>query len=360
MTYEEGLASIVDGPSFLNPLSRFPRDMSVSILSCFTGKKTLLDSTAATGIRGIRYAKELGFEDVTFLDINEEANKSVIKNMEVNGVTGNALNQSIQHFANTSEMRFDIIDLDPFGSPVPNLYDLMKVSRDGTLLLISATDTAVLCGAQPRACIKLYGSVPLHDELCHESGIRILVAHAAKVAAQFNFGIEVVFSFFYRHMVRIAILLRHGAAAADFSIDKIGYAYHCKQCRNVDTRKGPFTDSNKCSFCGGNYVVGGGMWIGNLYDPEVKLKSIDYFKRAGFPDSGICDIISGEIDLPFFYSLPVLTRIAHLPSVSPRVVVELLKGEGFLASLTHMEKESVKTNADMATLLSTIRRASVR
>jgi tRNA (guanine26-N2/guanine27-N2)-dimethyltransferase len=354
MGYEEGLAVIDEGSAFLNPLSRFPRDMSVAILSCFSGKKTLLDSTSATGIRGIRYAKELGIENATFLDINKEASISARKNLSDNGIRAEVLNESIQSFANSSEERFDIIDLDPFGSPVPNLYDLMKIGRDGTIFLVSATDTAVLCGAQPEACMKMYGSVPLHDELCHEAGLRILIGYCARISAQFNYGIDVIFSFSYRHMMRIAFVLRHGAANSSSTVHSLGFAYHCMDCRNIDTKIGFIPKQSVCRACGAGAVSSGIMWLGPLYDEKVRRDACSYFVRSGFPDAKIASMISEETDSLFYYSLPVLTKIARMPSVSPGKVISSLREGGFSASLTHMEKESIRTSCPIGKLMDVI------
>ncbi len=355
MVYEEGLASIEESSSFLNPFSRFARDMSVALLSGFPEKKILLDSTSATGIRGIRYAKELGIDDITFLDINPDAYASVKRNLEGNGIEADVLNESIQGFANSSDKRFDIIDLDPFGSPVPNLYDLMKVGKSGTIFLVSATDTAVLCGAQPNACMRLYGSVPLHNELCHEAGIRILIGFCARVAAQFNYGIDVLFSFCYRHMMRIAFVLKHGASYSSSSVLSLGFAYHCQKCRSINTEKGIIPDLARCEVCGTAPSPAGPMWLGPLYEERARDSACSYFSKAGFPEVKISEMIANEINVPFYYSLPVLTKIARIPSISPGKVIGSLRERGFDASLTHMEKESIRTTCGIRDVMDAIR-----
>ena len=160
--HKEGLAIIEHDSAFFNPSARFSRDLSVAIARR-SNSRYVLDPTAATGIRGIRYELEADAERIVMLEINSSAYKELVANMQRNGVKkGIAMNKSIQEFANTTREKFDIIDLDPFGSPAFYIYDLLKVSKNGTLIMATATDTAVLCGAHPSACIRIYDSMPIY------------------------------------------------------------------------------------------------------------------------------------------------------------------------------------------------------
>ena len=151
-TIEEGSASIVVGEGvFYNPRMSVLRDISVSFLNSLGKGKKVIDCTSATGVRGIRYAIEAGAE-VTFLDINEKAYANSKANIRRNKLKSRALNKSLQEYANTARETYDAIDLDPFGSPAPCMYDAMKLARSGTTLMATATDTAVLCGA-PSFCM---------------------------------------------------------------------------------------------------------------------------------------------------------------------------------------------------------------
>jgi tRNA (guanine26-N2/guanine27-N2)-dimethyltransferase len=44
------------------------------------------------------------------------------------------------------EDRFDVVDLDPYGSPAVFLDGAVQSVKDGGLLLVTCTDMAVLCG----------------------------------------------------------------------------------------------------------------------------------------------------------------------------------------------------------------------
>ena len=240
--YEEGRAKIrFIGEAFLNPEAMFSRDLSVALVNGFANRSTkILDPTAATGIRGIRYFLETKSKEVTMLDMNKNAYEAAKKNTKSNKVKAKVLNLSIQEFVNTTKSKFDVIDFDPFGSVAPNVYDLLKASSGGGYLFLTATDTAVLCGAQERACRKIYDANPMHNELCHEVGIRILIGYVARAAMQFNYGIEVILAVSYAHYMRVFLKLRYGEESSHDSIKELGYAYHCNKCGFNSTEKGFF------------------------------------------------------------------------------------------------------------------------
>lgn len=268
--YTEGKARIkYTANAFLNPAAKLSRDYSVAFISSVAGDNMkVLDATAASGIRGIRYALETNAKDVTFLDINRSAFGSLKKNLAYNHVKAKAYNSSIQEFANTTHEKFDVIDLDPFGGVTPYIYDLMKVSKDGTYLLATATDTAVLCGAQHKACVRLYDSVPMHNELCHETGMRILIGYMARTAAQFNFGVEALLSLSYMHYMRVFLRLDSGTKRATESMGNIGYAYQCSKCHDRYCKHGQIPDA-ACRTCAGRLSVSGKLWAGNLHSKGV-------------------------------------------------------------------------------------------
>lgn len=71
---------------------------------------------------------------------------------------------------------YDAVDLDPYGSPTQLLDSAVQATAEGGLLLVTATDMAVLCGNNGEACWGKYGSYPLHRPYCHEMALRILLA----------------------------------------------------------------------------------------------------------------------------------------------------------------------------------------
>ena len=357
--YSEGKARIrYTADAFLNPDATLSRDFSVAFINAVsTGKMNALDSTAATGIRGIRYCKETKAKDITFLEINEKAYASLKKNIAYNKVKALAYKKSIQEFANTTKEKFDIIDLDPFGGVTPYIYDLLKVSKGGTFLLATATDTAVLCGAEHKACIRLYDSVPMHNELCHETGIRILIGYMARTAAQFNLGIDVLMSLSYMHYMRVFLRLNSGFKSANNSVGNIGYAYHCPKCGNSYCKAGQMPES-MCPVCKSRLDVSGKLWVGRLHDKAVVGSISDYLSKhaAAKKETKLIETIRSELDIPLYYSMPRITRRLGIGSVSPDLAMKMLKEKGFKVSKTHMQDSCIKTDASAADLEAVVMR----
>lgn len=362
--YKEGKARIkYASNSFLNPDARISRDLSVAFVSTFANKKTkILDSTSATGIRGIRYYLEGPSKNLTFLEMNRSAFASLKKNLSFNKVKSDARGISIQEFANSKADKFDVIDLDPFGGATPYIYDLMKISRNSTYLLVSVTDAAVLCGADYKACMRLYDARPMHNELCQEVGLRLLIGYVARIAAQFNLGVEVLASFSYLHYMRISVRLQHGSQQAIGSIKKLGYVYYCNKCLNRGFEKTAFPSTNNCKMCCAPLEIAGKVWLDRINDKDVLLslkaqmkKKPEMYDEKSF---AFLDRISEELDIPLYYSLSKITKKMKRGSVSMDKLMEMLAKNGFSVSRTHMAKDSIKTDADIGEIKSSIRRVS--
>ncbi len=356
-TLKEGAAKIriADGV-FYNPKMSKLRDISVLFLRVLGGKDSkLLDTTAATGVRGIRYAKEAGMRYVTMLDINEKAYRNAKRNAASNKVRASTLNSSLQEFANTSRGAFDVIDIDPFGSPVPMIDDALKVSKGGTLMMITATDTATLCGAEGSACLRVYGSQPIHNELCHEAGVRILLSFAAREAARFNFGMEPILSISDMHYFRIFVRLTRGSKNAVQAIRNSGYGTYCGKCHNFSYQKGIVASANSvCGYCGNKMQAFGPLWLGHLKHGDTVKRMLALSEEYQPGTQALLRKISEEYEIPFFYSLSKITAYLKSGSV-PLEPVLLELNKKHTATRTHFEENAVKTDAGIAEVVRVVK-----
>ena len=139
---------------FYNPVKEADRSLSVKVLKHFKPKHCL-DLLCATGARGIRLMNESGVKDMTFNDSNPEALKLLKKNLRLNKLKARVFNKDANQLLYELKERFDFIDLDPFGSPNPYLESCIKFLQRKGLLGVTATDTAVLVGAKPKACRRI-------------------------------------------------------------------------------------------------------------------------------------------------------------------------------------------------------------
>lgn len=321
---------------------------------------SILDATAGTGIRGIRYYLESKAKNLTMLDMNGDAFAAAKKNAASNGVRATVLKKSIQEFTNTTDERFDFIDVDPFGGITPYVYDVMKVAKDGTYLMLTSTDTAVLCGAHAAACIRLYGSKPLHNELCHETGIRIMINYVVGVAAQFNFGVEAILSVYYAHYLRVVLRLSHGSAKASSSISNTGYIHYCNACGAWEAEKGIIPHQRACRICGAIMSMYGRIWLGQLYERKAlaEIAGKGSGMGLGTAEERHIKTMLDEYDTPLFYSMPRMTKRMRIASVRPSDVIEGLKAKSHVATRTQFDDSGVKTNADADALIAAITAAA--
>ncbi len=356
----EGAAKIRVGEgTFYNPKMRKLRDISVVFLKALGMRNTrLLDATAATGVRGIRYALEARIRDGVLLDINPAAYRNARANVRLNGLKLRVLGKSLQEFANTSKESFDIIDLDPFGTPVPLVHDALKLCKRHAVLMVTATDTATLCGAEAAACLRNYGSVPVHNEFCHEAGVRILLSFVAREAAQFGFGIEPLLSISDMHYMRLFLRLEQGADKAHESVRCSGFGAYCSNCHNFVYEAGiEHRADAKCSYCGKHMQFFGPLWLGKLHDRQLLGRMLHLCDGNDADAEKLLELAREELDTPFFYSVPKATSYLGLGSVSPaRVLATLSKRHR--ATKTHFDESGIKTDAGIGAVIDAVRRVS--
>ncbi|MCL4365078.1 MAG: 50S ribosomal protein L11 methyltransferase [Candidatus Marsarchaeota archaeon] len=349
----EGKAKVyVNNAVFYNPRMKGLRDLSVSFLKAIGCEdKRVLDATAATGIRAIRYAKECKAKKVVALDINRDAYNICRKNIRLNRLKIDAKNMSIREYASNCRDKFEIVDFDPFGSPAPVLHDLLTLCGDGSIIMVTATDTAVLCGAHAAACIKVYGSKPLHNELCKEVGIRILLNYISRTASQFNFGILPLLSVSDMHYMRVFARLEFGASNAVGSVNSNGLGSFCRKCYKFAFARGIAPSiEGVCPTCKSKVELFGPLWLGQLYDKGILSK------MRKNSDLKIIRTISDEYDTLLFYSVPKITKLLCRSSVSQRRVIESLLRSGKEATRTQFDIDGVKTDAEPQRILSLIKK----
>lgn len=77
-------------------------------------------------------------------------------------------NSDLMYRHRLSRSRFDVVDIDPYGSAAPFIDAAVQSVADGGLLLVTCTDMAVLAGQRHETCFYKYGGVPLKSDFCHE------------------------------------------------------------------------------------------------------------------------------------------------------------------------------------------------
>jgi tRNA (guanine26-N2/guanine27-N2)-dimethyltransferase len=348
-------------PVFYNPVMELNRDLAVLALQAYqrivNREISVCEPLAGSGVRGIRFAKEVkGVQKVLINDINEKAFRLAKHNVQINGLSKSVTvkNEDANFLLGcygAPRKRFDYIDIDPFGSPVPYMDSAIRALRNGGLLALTATDMAPLCGVHPKACIRKYGGKPLRTEYCHELAVRLLAGCLATTAAKYDIGISLVFSHSTNHYIRIYAMLKYGAEKSNESIKNMGYILHCFTCFHREAIKKPslFAQSSKCSECGSKISFAGPLWLGNLSDKQfcklMEKEAEQRIFRNGEKIRKILALIKNEVDAPVtYYVLDKLCDKLSLPMPSVKRFLKALEKSGFHAILTHFNPKGIKTD----------------
>jgi len=351
-------------PVFYNPVMEFNRDLTVLAFQAYqrmlNREISICEPLTSQGIRGIRFAAEIaGVKRVLISDINERAFNVAKHNVQLNGlekiITVRHRDANCVLSCNASpKKRFDIVDIDPFGTPAPFLSSALRALRNHCLLASTATDLAPLCGVHSKACIRKYGGKPLRTEYCHELAVRLLAGCTAVLAAKHDIGIHVVFSHSSEHYIRLYAQIAYGAEKADESVKTLGYILHCFNCLHRETTRQPFGNLN-CPECGSKMDYAGPLWLGSIFDQQFIESMIKENQTVAFKSnariSKLLSLTKQEALAPItYYLLDKLSGKLGLPSPSIQAFSNALHNGGYQAVPTHFNPRGVRTNASALTM----------
>jgi tRNA (guanine26-N2/guanine27-N2)-dimethyltransferase len=364
-------------PAFYNPMMRTSRDIALLCAGAYSptqeGGLIACDLLAATGIRGLRMLRVPHIREIYINDIGKTAFELIRRNLESNY---NAVNLEDEvdgtrfsvgevdvHLTNSEALLFlarhkhlfHLVDLDPFGSPAGLVRSSIKSLRHGSMLAVTATDTATLCGTYPGTCMRRYGSRSLKTDYKHEAGIRILIAYIARVGASMERGIIPLFSHATAHYYRVYLKVIGSRRAANDSLSRTGWGYHCLVCSSRSFSEAFVPEPAKC--CGREMSVFGPLWTGSIWDGEF-VRSMLAANRPGYSIGGdaleIVVNVSREPDLYSYYDLHHASKLMGIPAPKTTDVISRLDSMGYVAGLTHIAGTGVKTDAGVEELRSAI------
>ncbi|MGQ9780774.1 MAG: tRNA (guanine(10)-N(2))-dimethyltransferase [Nitrososphaeria archaeon] len=345
-------------PAFYNPRGVESRDISIIAYETFSREArkpvSFADILCGLGARGIRVAKETSVFKIFLNDINLEAIELAKRNAEINSVSDKCVfsNDDTNHFLILNRKGgnlFDIIDVDPFGTPSPFIEDAVKTVRRGGMISLTATDTAVLCGIHPNVASRKYYGRSLHSEYCHEVGLRLLFGALALSTARYDKGIKPLFCHSTRHYLRIYAQIVQGAEEGDKAVDNMGYINHCDKCNWRTTSK---VQECTCKTCGGRLSYGGPLWIGKIFDKEfVKEMKVTASKMNFKKYFNMLDIAEEEADgPPTYYLISMICDRLEINTPPIEKVIRTLKEKGFFGSRTIINNRAIRTDAPSQTV----------
>lgn len=313
-------------PVFYNSVMKFNRDISILILNALDKKEMHIGlPLAGTGIRGIRFIKELNSGIVKSLamnDLNPTAVQCMKENCKLNNIDESTHNISVHnqpaHLFLGESRGFSYIDVDPFGTPNQFLdAAIQKILSEG-VLAVTATDTSSLAGTYPDVCRRRYWAVPLSNPEMHEVGVRILIRKCQLVAVQYEKVLTPIFSFSKDHYMRIFFSVEKGKKRCDAILKQHGL-----------------------------YKNAGPLWLGKLWDSPLVEKMIEENKKSKLVGEKFLQHIKSEasIDTVGFYDIHALCKGKRtIPNYT--TLIETLEAQGYTVARTHFNPYGLKVAID--------------
>uniref|UniRef100_M4DY73 tRNA (guanine(26)-N(2))-dimethyltransferase n=1 Tax=Brassica campestris TaxID=3711 RepID=M4DY73_BRACM len=328
----------------------------------------VLEALSASGLRALRYAREIeGIGQVVALDNDIASVEACQRNIKFNGSL--AISKVESHHTDarvhmlTHPNEFDVVDLDPYGSPSIFLDSAIQSVSDGGLLMCTATDMAVLCGGNGEVCYSKYGSYPLRGKYCHEMALRILLASIESHANRYKRYIVPVLSVQMDFYVRVFVRVYTSASAMKSTPLKLSYVYQCIGCdsfhlqpvgrslpKNNSVRYlpaiGPVV-AQDCYHCGKKYNMGGPIWSAPIHDQEWVTSILNSVKSMKDRYPAYDRIYAELLDVPLFLSLHNLCATLKCISPSAAMFRSAVINANYRISGTHVNPLGMKTDAPM-------------
>jgi len=354
------------------------------------GGLRILEALSATGLRSIRYVKEIpGIKLCVANDISADAVEAIKKNVEKNGVSPDILRAShadaisLMHDHKNGNTKgnkpFHVIDLDPYGAPGIFLDGTVQATTEGGLICVTCTDLQNLCGSNLEACYMKYGAIPVKPaRYCHEMALRMCLGcinvHAARYGRYIVPLMSVFTDFYIRLFVRV--YTGHHVRLASSKMSRVLQSNLCdsfmlipvtnvRDATHGTVRPVSISDSRFSleEFYGASYKIGGPAWNAPIHCPDfvqLLLRSIGSSlptvpRYPGGPIgrrwkklNGVLSAILLETacaDVPLYYSLSSLCATLHCSSPKRAEFFSALRRAGYRVTGSHCNRNAVKTDA---------------
>jgi tRNA (guanine26-N2/guanine27-N2)-dimethyltransferase len=366
-------------------------------------KFVLLEALSATGLRSIRYAKEIPL--VRFVianDLSPSATAAMKRNVELNGLGPSSpdpadgsssvvsehqplpdrgkvrINEgdacALMYNHRTEKTRVDVVDLDPYGTAAPFIDGAVQCVNDGGLLCVTCTDLSVLATTNyHEKCFSNYGGIPVKAEYCHEAALRLVLNTLSTSAGRYGRYIESLLCLSIDFYVRLFVRIHSAPIEVKKTASKTAIYYICQGCQsyyeqplgrivdkvhersgNVNlqfkTQAGPPVPP-KCTECGSALHVAGPMWSGPLHNNDFISRVLGHLEgnqdrySTAVRMKGMLTVANEELHIPFYFTPSRIAGFFH--SVCPPLddVASALLNAGHTVSRSHALPGSLKTSA---------------
>lgn len=352
----------------------------------------ILEALSATGLRSIRYAKEIPqVKYVLANDLSEAACEAMRRNVQINNLgptDGDASTQSpakvrinegdacaLMYSHRQPKSRVDVVDLDPYGTAAPFIDSAVQCIRDDGLLCVTCTDLAVLAsGNFPEKCYANYGGVPVRGEYCHESSLRLVLSSIATAAARYGRFITPLLSLSIDFYVRLFIRIKTSPIEVKRLSSQVATYYICTSCqayyeqplgriveepgRKASSELNLFykthvapTAPQRCPECDSALHMAGPMWSAPIHDVDFVKRVLAHVEKdpSRYGTSprikGMLTVASEELPVPFFFTPAKIAGYFRCEVPSLAEITSALLNGGYQVSRSHALGGSLKTTA---------------
>jgi len=392
----------------------------------------ILDALSATGLRALRYAKEIPHvTSVIANDLSESATTSIKLNVhhnelvrKIHATTSNALTHmyrvatdSQYRFPDGGHGKYEVIDLDPYGTAAPFLDGAVQALCDGGLLCVTCTDSGVFASVgYLEKTYSQYGGLPFKGPQSHEAGLRLILHTIAASAARYGLAIEPLVSLSIDFYARVFVRIRKSPAEVKFLAGKTMLVYNCDQGCGAwttqflaqnrlkkDKKEGHFfkfimgqapSASPNCEHCGFKTHLSGPLWGGPLHNPHFIQRILDVLPSLDGETYVTVPRIEGMLSTaleetlldtpsdqpsdaptepktetsiipslnpsqtdhyPFFLIPSALAKVLHCSAPSYAAICGAFLGLGYRATRSHTKPGSVRTDAPWSVIWEVMR-----
>ncbi|MEM2636726.1 MAG: hypothetical protein QXL15_00080 [Candidatus Korarchaeota archaeon] len=329
---------------FYNPSMKFGRDLTIAIVEAYgriTGRKLrALLPLAGSGIRACRLLRETSCIDYILLnDINPNAVEIARRNIALNNLQENTRIErrdasSLMWELAEKHEKFDYIDIDPFGSPLPFLDAAFAVAAPGSIIGISATDIGTLAGIYAEKALKKYRTFLSRLPIKNEIAVRVLLEAVARAAAAHEKNITPVLSV-VSYFVRVFVMV---SSKNSHTPGFIGWCSSCNRSLILQNF------STECQYCGNKIIINGPLWVSGLHDSKLTKEAISHS-----PSNKVRNVFIkateeiSTLSLVDTHYLCSTLNIPQLPSLNS--LVRKITQRGYNASRSVIVDTAIRTDA---------------
>ncbi len=348
---------------FYNPLMKFNRDITIEILKNFfdfpfIGALPL----AGSGVRGARLLLDMPMKELLMNDLNPKAIKQIKKNLKLNEkeikkIQGKSFTKIVkicQSDANVflrSNGKYDYIDVDPFGSSVPFLDSAIISLKNNSVLAVTNTDTAALCGSYPKVSQRRYGFKPFNHAIRQEFGLRALIKKIQEIGFMHDKALLPICSFSKDHYMRVFLKCTNSKELCENLMKETGFV------KADDNRL-----FERTSLCEGQNIFGP-IFLGKLQDEDFLNKimlSKDIYDKSTISFFDKIKQDSKLDSLFYFFDPHEICKLNTWSVPNYSYLIEEIEKKGFKVLRTHYYSTAILSNIDKNDFVKILKKAVLK